>query len=97
LFLESFSAFAGDLVVLCFSVVLGESPGGGDGAVEFEAVERGVEGSFFDLEDFVGEEVDGLGDGVAVEGSTLESVKDEEIEGALEEIGRFGHSVPMRI
>jgi len=41
--------------------------------------------------------VDGLGDGVAVEGSAWEGVEDEEIEGALEEIGRFGHSVPMRI
>jgi hypothetical protein len=65
---------------------------GGDSAVELQPVERRIQGAFFHLERLVREQVDGLGDGIAVQGSALQGVQDQEIEGALQQHGRIGFS-----
>jgi len=47
-------------------------------------VQGRVERALFDLQDFVGVEFDGLGDGVAVGRAAEQGAQDEEIEGALQ-------------
>jgi hypothetical protein len=47
-------------------------------------MQRGIERALLDLENFVGAEFDGFGDGVAVGGAEQERAEDEQVEGALE-------------
>jgi hypothetical protein len=82
----------GEAVVLRLPVVVRDTPFGADRAVELEPVKGGVERPFLDLQHLIREQVDRLGDSVAVQRAALEGMEDEEIEGALEEGGRVGSS-----
>src|ERR1017187_725421 len=65
-------AAPGDLVVFGLAVVFGDSPMGGDGAVEFQAVEGRIERAFLHLEGLGREQVDRWGNGIAVQGAALQ-------------------------
>ncbi len=54
-----------------------------------QAMQGGVERALLDLEDVVGIDFDGFGDGVAVRGAAQQSTKDEEVESALQELDAF--------
>src|SRR5450631_1658446 len=69
LVLELFLAGGGEAIETDLAVGFGDAPLGGGPAFEEDFLEGWVEGSFFDLQDFAGENVDALGDGIAVEGS----------------------------
>jgi hypothetical protein len=88
---ELVAAGGGELVELGALAFVGEGPFGGDPALGFEAVEGGVEGAGFDLEDVLGGLFDVLGDGVSVGGAEEEGAEDEEVERALEEVEARGH------
>ena len=64
-------------VVLGAPVVFRRTPFGRDRAVELQTIQSRIERPLLDLEHLVGQKVDGLGDGVAVESSSLERVEDE--------------------
>ena len=51
------------------AIIFGGAVGGGDPFALDEAMERGIERALLDLQDFVGAEFDGFGDGVAVGGA----------------------------
>ena len=93
LFGNKFAAPFCDRVILRFAVVIGKAPFGGNGAIEFQAVERRVERTFFHFEHLVRKQVDGLRNGVTVQGAALQRVENQEIERALEQCGLsgFGH------
>ena len=94
---ELFPALGGELVVLGFAVVLGESPLGLEPAALLHAVEGGVERALFDLESLVGGLADPGGDGVAVSRPPREGLEDQEVERALEEIEIDGrHAYPLK-
>ena len=48
-------------------------------------MESGIERTLLDLENIVGGEFDGFGDGVAMGGAEEEGAEDEEVESALKE------------
>ena len=87
---EGFAAFAGEAVELGFAAGVGRFPVGGEEAAIFEAVEGGVEGAFGGLDYAAGDLFEALGDGVAVDGAEGDDFEDEEIEGALGEVGFLG-------
>ncbi len=88
---ELFSSGGCQAIEFGFSIVFGCTPEGGDPAAVFEAIESRVEGTVFHLEDFIGAEFDGVGDGVPVGGADYESAEDQHVESALEQIAfRFG-------
>ena len=92
---ELLSSLGGELVVLGFAVVLRESPLGLEESAFLHAMERGIEGAFFDLESLVGGVADPGGDGVSVSRSPGQGLEDEEIEGPLKEVEiDGGHAVP---
>jgi len=91
--LELGAAGGGDGIEAGLAVGLGGSPLGADPALLLEAVEGGVEGALLDLEDFVGELLDALGDGPAVFGLEGDGLEDEEVEGSLDEIVWLSHTV----
>jgi hypothetical protein len=64
---------------------IGMVPAGGDEASFLQAVEGGIEGSGFDLEDLAGAGADVFGDGVSVGRPEGEGAEDEQVERALEE------------
>ena len=86
----------GQPVVLRPLVGLADAPLGLQPPALLEAVQRGIEGAGFDLEQVVGLRADGLADAVAVLRPPLEGPEDEHVEGALEQlqapvVGVFGH------
>jgi hypothetical protein len=87
------ASFGGEGVELCPSIVFGGPPFGGDPSADFEAVEGGVEGSFFYLKDVVGGAFNPASDAVAMGGPPRDGFEDEEVEGPAEDFdGRFGHA-----
>ena len=60
-----------------FAVGFRDAPLGGDPAFDEHFLQRGIEQAFFDGEDFAGEQVDALGDGVAMQRAGLEHAEDE--------------------
>jgi hypothetical protein len=66
---------------------------GFDPAVKLKAMQCGIEGALLDLQDLAGDLLDALGDGPAVLRLQGEGFEDEEVESALNEIARFGHTM----
>ncbi len=54
-------------------------------------MEGGIEGTVTDLEDVGGDLAEALADGPTVEGLEGEDFEEEEVVGALDEIGRLAH------
>ena len=69
---ELFTASGGERVVARAAMGVGFAPFGFDPALQEQALERGIEGTFFDGEDVVGESFDGKRDSVSVERSARE-------------------------
>src|ERR1700722_2910611 len=97
---ELLRAFCGDRVELCFAVVVGGAPAGGDPALLLEAEQGSVDGAFVQLEDVFADLLDAAGDAEAVlRSESVKRLEDHEVEGALEDVGfgrhgllSFGHS-----
>lgn len=70
--------------------------GGGNGPFDFnqifleKALESGVEGAFFDLQQVVGGALDVLDEGVTVERLALEGAENHHFEGAGEQVALLG-------
>jgi len=70
--------------------------GGRNGPLGFDqvffekALESGVKGAFFDLQQVVGGALDVLDEGVAVEGLAFEGTENHHLEGAGEEVALLG-------
>ena len=83
---ELAASFRREAVVAGAAVVLGRAPERRDPAAILESMQRGIEGSMFDLEHVVRPVRDGVRDGVAVRRANRESLEDEEVECALQEL-----------
>src|ERR1044071_131732 len=89
--LESPAAGCCELVESSAPVGLGDPPLGRDPAPALESLERRIERPLVDLEHVVGQELDALRDGPAVELLAGNGAHDEQVEGALDEIGGLRH------
>src|SRR4051812_8365168 len=69
LFCQVRPAGRSNAVVLGLPVVFGGAPEGSNQSTVLEAIQRRIERSVFDLEDFFGRLLDTMGDGVAVRGA----------------------------
>jgi hypothetical protein len=83
-------ARGGDLVCSYAAIGGGDAPLGFDEFCFEEALERGVEGAFFDLEEVLRALVDVLDEGVSVGRLAAEGLEDHHLEGAGEEIAGRG-------
>src|SRR5262249_49793208 len=81
----------GERVEFGIAAGLAGAPLGAYPALLFEAVERRIEGALRDLQDVIADLLDALCDGPAVFRFEGDGLEDEEIEGPLDEIGRFAH------
>jgi hypothetical protein len=86
---ECGAAFAREAIELGFAASFGLLPVGGEEAAIFEAVERGIERAFGGLNYAARDLFEALGDGVAVNWTEGDDFENEEVEGALREVG-FG-------
>src|SRR6185436_18027793 len=83
-------------VVFRPSVVLADLPLGGDPAFLFELVQRRVERAVAHLQHVAGDLLEALADRPGVERLEREDLEDQEVEGALDEIGWFAHKLGYR-
>src|ERR1700676_2050352 len=89
--IELASAEAGEGIKFGAAIVFAGAPFGFDPAFLLEFVERGIEGAVADLQDFPGDLLQADTDGEAVERFKRQNFQEQEIESALDEVGRFGH------
>ena len=82
---QQLSPVTRDLVVLRAAVVVRDAPVRPYRAVELQAVERRIERALLDLQDLVRQQVNGLGDRVAVQPRRAERMEDQQVERALEQ------------
>ena len=54
-----------------------------------ETMQRRIQSALVHLENVVGDLADSLGDGPAVHGTERDSLEDQEVNGALDEVGRL--------
>src|SRR5262245_52356422 len=73
------------------AVVLGRAPVGGDPALAFEALQSGVERALLDLQDLVRQLADALRNRPAVQRLERDRFHDQQVDGALNEVGRLPH------
>ena len=78
---------AGERVKFGVASGFGFPPFRADPALVFEAVERRIKGSLRDLQHFLRDLPDALGDGPAVLGLRGEGFENQDVEGALDEVG----------
>jgi hypothetical protein len=79
-------------VELCLAIVVGGAPAGRDPALLLEAEQGSVDGALIQFEDVFADLLDAAGDAEAVLGAEgMERFEDHEVEGALEDVGSFGH------
>jgi len=81
-----FAAFGGKPVKLGAAIVFGGAGFDGNPFALDEPVECRIEGALLNLQDVVGVELDGFGDGVAVGGPEEQSAQNEQVERALEQL-----------
>jgi len=85
---ELFRAFFGDRVELCFAIVVGGAPAGGDPALLLQAEQGSVDGALVQFEDVFADLLDTAGDAEAVlRAEGVERFEDHEVEGSLEDVG----------
>jgi hypothetical protein len=88
------SSRAREAIVLCFPVVVGDAPLGGDVALLLELEERRVERAVIDCDRLTADLLDAAGDAVPVlRPHGLEGFQDHQGERALADIGSIGHGV----
>jgi hypothetical protein len=87
--LELGAAGAGEGIVFGFAAAFGGDPIGFEEAFVLEAVEGGIEAALGNVHDGAADLAEALGDAVAVDGTERDDFQDEQVEGALGEIG-FG-------
>ena len=93
LFGELLPAKVGDPVEAGAAVVLAQAPRGANPAVLLHAVQRRVERSLFDPQNFVRDPLDVEGDALAVHRLALDGLQHQQRQGALQVIAtRSGHS-----
>ena len=83
---ELLAAGSTETVVFGPSIILRNSPFRGEPPAQLEPVKRGVERAFLHAEHFVGALTDQFGDGVAVLSAGGQSLEDEHVESALNEV-----------
>src|SRR6266536_5064771 len=76
---------------------VGFLPFGGDEALLFQLVQGRVEGAVADLQRFGGHLFQALADGPAVHRLEGEHLQQQEVEGALDEIGRLAHGSVLSV
>ena len=86
-FFELLTAFGGEAVEFRVAAGVGCAPLGGKVASVFEPVQRGIKRPLLDLQHIARDLLDALGDGVAVNGPRRGDFEDEQIEGALRQVG----------
>jgi len=78
------AARTGQAVILCFPVLVGETPLGLDKSSTLQTPKRGIQSAFLNQEGFVTLATNQARDGVAMERTPDEGFKDEDIEGTSE-------------
>jgi hypothetical protein len=76
---------------LCFSLIIGFAPHGGDETLVLEAEKRGIERTLLDGELIAGDLLDAEENSVTVERAQGDRLQDEHVEGPLHEIELTGH------
>src|SRR4029078_6404310 len=96
--LKLLSAASSQFVELRLATELGHPPLGFDPAFALHAIERGIEGAFFDLDGVARRLLEPARDGVAMSRSPAQRFEHECVEGAVETIFRFGawHRLPRQ-
>src|SRR5262249_5114192 len=92
--LELFAAVAGQRVELGVASQIGLLPFSPNPALLLEPVQRGIQRALADRERVAREELNALGDAPSVERSPGDGFQDQQIERALQEIGRLRHPTP---
>src|SRR6185436_14977252 len=90
---ELLPPIAGQAVDLGGASTLGLLPLRRDPSLVLEAVQRGIERSLSDRELLAGEGLDALGDRPAVQRLARDRLEDEQVEGALQQVGGLGHGL----
>src|SRR5665213_44965 len=78
-----FAAVLGHLVIFCPAVVIRLSPFCLYPSLVFHSVERGINRTFFHLEDVLRKNLDPLGDAPPVQGASAQYPEDQHVESAL--------------
>src|SRR5947209_15920724 len=86
LLLELFSADGRQPVLFSFAVVLGYCPFGGDPALQFDALERRIERTKFDVQRIAAARPNRFGDGIAVQRTEPERLQDQHVQGSFEQV-----------
>jgi hypothetical protein len=91
------AAAFGEFIEFRAAVVLGCAPAGFDPASPLEAMQRRIQRTLLDLENFAGNLMDPLGNSPAVIGSQGQRSQDQQIERALRKIDALlRHMLPLR-
>jgi hypothetical protein len=92
-----FASSRGQLIKAGAAAEFGDTPLRLNPTLEFQTVERWVERTLAHLEDFLRDLLDAFGYGPAMHFAGLQGAKDEEVEGALEEVetGWLAHAFLM--
>src|SRR5262245_20760325 len=85
------AAGRGEAVILGAPVVLAEPPLGGDPAFLFQLVQRGIQRTVAHLQDFHGDMLQAQPDSPRVQWFEREDLENQEVEHALQQIGRLTH------
>src|ERR671919_2030070 len=93
---ELTAARRGEVVILGAAAQLRDLPLGLDPALVLETMESRIKGALIDLQDVLGNLLDALGDGPAVQGILLQRAQDQQIERAGQQIGCSLHGVDGR-
>ena len=81
-------AAVGSQVIETRAAVVGrESPLALDPAIQFQALESGVQGAFFDAQQIVGQLLNPLGDGIAMQMARPQYFEDEHVQRTRQEVG----------
>src|ERR1700728_635091 len=89
---ELVAAFGGEAIEAGLAIVFRFTPIGGDPAALFQSMESGIERALLNLEHVGRDLPDTLGDAVAVDGTERNDFKNEQVEGALQQVGFFERS-----
>src|SRR5262245_36555506 len=93
---ELTAARRGEAVIPGAAAELRDPPLGLDPALVLEAMEGRIQRALIDLQDVLGNLLDALGDGPAVQGILLQRAQNQQIERAGQQIGRSRHGVDSR-
>jgi hypothetical protein len=84
-------AGGGQTIEASAAVVLGRSPVGGDPPLPFEPLQRRIQRPLLHLQDIIRQLADALSDRPAVQRFECDGFQDQQVECALQQVGRFSH------